>query len=196
MRQLSLLRGATVGAAGVMCCLLPYATRANLDYSFKPGGASAYTYDGFVAAPIQFVTFPGYLKADLVVPFADLSVMTWRASIALSKNLHTPAHWPDASQASPAPNASVQSGRLPGSNGDVLDAPDVLENNVDRIAFNSPVLAPTAFLRFCARYPEDCKVRPTDFEHAVVPLTKSRLAELSKINHDVNHSIRPQENLG
>jgi predicted transglutaminase-like cysteine proteinase len=53
-----------------------------------------------------------------------------------------------------------------------------------------------AFLRFCARYPEDCKVRSAELGNAPVSLTKARLAELVKINRDVNRAIRPQENVG
>jgi predicted transglutaminase-like cysteine proteinase len=63
-------------------------------------------------------------------------------------------------------------------------------------AFNTPVLAPVAFVRFCARYPEDCKRRSTEVDQAPVPLTKARLAELSKVNREVNLSIQPQENRG
>lgn len=63
------------------------------------------------------------------------------------------------------------------------------------IAFNKPVLAPVAFVRFCMRYQGDCKVSPMGSDQIPVVLTKARLAELSKINHDVNSSIRPQTNL-
>lgn len=61
-------------------------------------------------------------------------------------------------------------------------------------ALNTPVLAPIAFVRFCARYPEDCKRRSTEVDRTPVPLTRARLAELSKVNHEVNLSIKPQEN--
>lgn len=65
------------------------------------------------------------------------------------------------------------------------------------VAFNTPVLAPVAFVRFCAQYPEDCKRRSPDFDQTTpVSLTKARIAELSKINREVNLSIQPQENRG
>lgn len=58
-----------------------------------------------------------------------------------------------------------------------------------------PTLAPLAFMRFCARYPDDCKARPTEFARAPVALTRAHLAELEDVNHFVNQSIRPQANL-
>jgi predicted transglutaminase-like cysteine proteinase len=58
--------------------------------------------------------------------------------------------------------------------------------------FSTPVLAPAAFVRFCIRYPNDCKVRQTEFDQRPVPLTTARLIELSEINRDVNQSIKPQ----
>jgi predicted transglutaminase-like cysteine proteinase len=61
--------------------------------------------------------------------------------------------------------------------------------------FNAPVLAPVAFIHFCNRYPEDCKIQSNDFDQAPVHLTQARLAELSKINREVNNSIKPQANL-
>ncbi len=72
----------------------------------------------------------------------------------------------------------------------------LLHASLTSAAFNTPVLAPTAFIDFCSRYPEDCKVQANDFDQAPVPLTQVRLAELSKINREVNNSIKPQENLG
>ena len=66
---------------------------------------------------------------------------------------------------------------------------------VTPVAFNTPVLAPVAFIRFCARYPEDCRRRSTDFDQTPVSLTKARMAELSEINREVNLSIEPQPNL-
>jgi predicted transglutaminase-like cysteine proteinase len=61
-------------------------------------------------------------------------------------------------------------------------------------AFNTPVLAPVAFARFCDRYPDDCKVDPMDFDRAVFSLTKAHLTELSQVNREVNESIRPKHN--
>ena len=65
--------------------------------------------------------------------------------------------------------------------------------NVAPRPLNTPVLAPNAFIRFCIRYPEDCRAR--DFHQTPVSLTKARMAELSEINRNVNISIKPQPNL-
>jgi predicted transglutaminase-like cysteine proteinase len=56
----------------------------------------------------------------------------------------------------------------------------------------TPVLAPTAFVHFCNRYPDDCKVRQTEFDQTPAPLTEARFTELSKVNSAVNNSIKPQ----
>jgi predicted transglutaminase-like cysteine proteinase len=64
------------------------------------------------------------------------------------------------------------------------------------IVFNKPVLAPVAFVRFCVRYQEDCKVSPRGSDRAPIPLTKARLVELAKVNQHVNRAIKPETNLG
>lgn len=66
---------------------------------------------------------------------------------------------------------------------------------VGRIRFEASVLAPIAFMRFCLRYAEDCKVRPTASPHGPVKLTDERRDELVAVNRSVNRSIKPQENL-
>jgi predicted transglutaminase-like cysteine proteinase len=58
--------------------------------------------------------------------------------------------------------------------------------------FVTPVLAPAAFVHFCNRYPDDCKVRQTEFDQTPVALTEARFIELSKINTAVNSSIKPR----
>jgi len=67
--------------------------------------------------------------------------------------------------------------------------------NADRISFDTPTLAPMAFERFCMQYVDDCKVRRMAFRPRPVALTKARMAELVKVNRDINRAIRPQENL-
>ena len=59
----------------------------------------------------------------------------------------------------------------------------------------TPVLAPTAFVHFCNRYPDDCKVRNKEFNQTSAPLTEARFIELSKVNSAVNNSIKPQVKL-
>ena len=65
------------------------------------------------------------------------------------------------------------------------------------IVFNKPVLAPVAFVRFCVRYQEDCKVSPRGSDRAPIPLDR-RPGWLSsqKVNQHVNRAIKPEANLG
>ena len=69
------------------------------------------------------------------------------------------------------------------------------EANLDRISFDTHALAPMAFVRFCKRYPKDCKVSRMAFRPKPVELTKARKAELVMVNREVNHAIKPQENV-
>jgi len=69
-----------------------------------------------------------------------------------------------------------------------------LEQNLDRIKFDTPSLAPISFVRFCMRKPEDCSVQDLASHSGPVALTKSRMAELVKVNRDVNRAIRPKAN--
>jgi predicted transglutaminase-like cysteine proteinase len=197
MRQTAHLYTATAAAAVVMCCSLPYATRANLNYAYRPEGTVVSVYEMAAAAPMQFVDFPRTLDPVGMAPSVNLSVTTLRGFVALTKGLRADARWPDVGTSAIVSNAAKEPTKIIDNNQDpVVSLPKQMEANVDRIAFSTPVLAPAAFVRFCARYPEDCKVSPTEFSHTAVSLTKDRLAELSKVNRDVNHSIKPQENLG
>ena len=196
MRQTAHIYMATAVTAFVMCCSLPYATRANLNRPVGLEGLAPYRMSERPAiTPVAFIDFP---RSIALIPDAsaiDLSITAPRAFLALSKNLSVNTKWANASVAVSIPEPAetkIDSGK--GTRSVPLTSP--IENNAERIAFKTPVLAPMAFLRFCTRYPEDCKVRPTEFENASVPLTKVRLAELIKVNRDVNHTIRPQENVG
>ena len=59
----------------------------------------------------------------------------------------------------------------------------------------TPVLAPIGFVRFCTRYPEDCKVDQMEVDRRPVTLTTARLLDLLDVNRDVNETIKPQANL-
>jgi predicted transglutaminase-like cysteine proteinase len=72
--------------------------------------------------------------------------------------------------------------------------PGRLEAKVNRITFDYPSLPPLAFVRFCMRYPQDCKVREMATRSELEPLTKMRRAELAKVNREVNRAIMPHEN--
>lgn len=53
----------------------------------------------------------------------------------------------------------------------------------------SPTLAPFQHVRFCLRYPSDCKSNPTEDEH--IDLNAETFELLKRVNHDVNASITP-----
>ena len=126
-----------------------------------------------------------------------MSMIVPQVFFALSKNLDKETGWPSATlpvieSRPPAQQAPINSHGHETSR----TSPNQIEANVDRIVFNKPVLAPVAFVRFCMRYHEDCKVSPMGSDRAPIPLTKARLAELAKVNQDVNRAIKPEANLG
>lgn len=57
------------------------------------------------------------------------------------------------------------------------------------IADASPTLAPFQHVRFCLRYPSDCKSDPTENER--IDLNAETLGLLKRVNHSVNMSIIP-----
>jgi predicted transglutaminase-like cysteine proteinase len=57
------------------------------------------------------------------------------------------------------------------------------------ITTGSPALAPLQHVRFCLRYPPDCKSEPTENER--IDLTAATRELLERINHSANISIIP-----
>jgi predicted transglutaminase-like cysteine proteinase len=57
------------------------------------------------------------------------------------------------------------------------------------IAEASPTLSPFQHVRFCLRYPADCKSDPT--ETTTVELTAETLETMQRVNRDINLSIMP-----
>ncbi|MGA7807971.1 MAG: transglutaminase-like cysteine peptidase [Bradyrhizobium sp.] len=53
----------------------------------------------------------------------------------------------------------------------------------------SPTLAPFQHVRFCRRYPDDCRSDPAAIER--IELSAENTELLKRINHDVNTSIAP-----
>src|SRR5450755_4243616 len=53
----------------------------------------------------------------------------------------------------------------------------------------SPTLAPFQHVRFCLRYPSDCKSNPAENDHNDLDAETSEL--LKRVNHSVNLSIIP-----
>jgi predicted transglutaminase-like cysteine proteinase len=76
------------------------------------------------------------------------------------------------------------------------EPPPRIEMKVGRISFDTPSLAPMAFVRFCLKYPRDCEVRQATSPAAPEPLTGERMAELVKVNREVNRAIEPEANSG
>lgn len=63
-----------------------------------------------------------------------------------------------------------------------------------RVEFDTPSLAPLAFVRFCLHYARECEVRNGEADQGVITLTQMRLTELLEVNRVVNHLIAPQPN--
>ncbi len=191
-----------VFAALFMSCALPYSTRANLENTHGLNVVDGrVNFDMPTATSVKFLAFPREL--DAVQASIDLSVAASLKAFVLTRSTTEP-RWPSmvapwvlpresaksrkgARQTNPKAFLSVPAARL--------SLPRQFEANVDRISFDTPVLAPMAFVRFCMRYPEDCKVHKMQFRGTPVTLTKTREAELAKVNRDVNRKIAPQENV-
>ena len=67
---------------------------------------------------------------------------------------------------------------------------------LQKMSFETPVLAPMGHVRFCLQYPEDCQAQETDFRRRHVALTEERWNELSTINRNINRDISPDPSLG
>ena len=63
------------------------------------------------------------------------------------------------------------------------------QNSLTPIVDASPTLAPFQHVRFCLRYPSDCKSNPSENERIDLGVETSEL--LKRVNHDVNLSIAP-----
>jgi predicted transglutaminase-like cysteine proteinase len=58
-----------------------------------------------------------------------------------------------------------------------------------RIVESSPILTPFQHVRFCLRYPSDCKSDPTENER--IDLNEETTKLLDRVNRDVNGAISP-----
>jgi predicted transglutaminase-like cysteine proteinase len=77
-----------------------------------------------------------------------------------------------------------------------IGLPKSLRFHIDRIAFETPTVAPMASTRFCLQYPADCEVRRMAFRPKPLRLTEDRWSQLVTVNRDVNRQITPQRNEG
>ena len=59
------------------------------------------------------------------------------------------------------------------------------------IRFDTPTLAPIAFVEFCRKYADDCRPQRPLFRGGKLNLTIQRFAELEGVNRNVNASILP-----
>ena len=203
------IKMATITTMLVASCLLPYATGDILGYPRRLDTAvEKVSFEMPAGAPVEFLAFSRALDAQMGRVSFDMPAAAPVALIAPSRELNVavePVSF-DIPSATPvtffAPtirrqmnahqSASDRPSPVPAA---FYGLPHRLEANVDRIGFDTPALAPMAFVRFCMQYPQDCKVRRMAFRPRPVALTKLRSAELTKVNREVNHAIRPQENL-
>ena len=81
------------------------------------------------------------------------------------------------------------------ANASILNLPRYPSFQRQHIAFETPTLAPLAFVKFCMRYPDECRTPRMMFRGGPVKLTAERFATLMNVNRRVNVAIRPQPNL-
>jgi predicted transglutaminase-like cysteine proteinase len=77
----------------------------------------------------------------------------------------------------------------------ILNLPRYPSAQREHIAFATPTLAPLAFVKFCMKYPGQCRKPKMVFRGGPVKLTAERYATLMNVNRRVNVAIRPQANL-
>ena len=167
----------------LVLCILPGATNINLGYpqTFK-SVAGRISFDQSMAEPGAFVALPRGLNSE--VSWDSIKML---ATAPLTFFADSP--WHDANtHPTPSSTRSVVPSVFP-------DLRRPREANLDRISFDTHALAPMAFIRFCKRYPKDCRVSRMAFRPKPVELTKARKTELVMVNREVNHAIKPQENV-
>lgn len=94
-----------------------------------------------------------------------------------------------------SPQGGISSGKPSSAPAMSSNLPIRHEMNIDQISFDTPSLAPMAFMRFCRRYPGDCQIHGLALNPQPVEFTRARMAELVRVNRKVNRAIKPQENL-
>jgi predicted transglutaminase-like cysteine proteinase len=82
------------------------------------------------------------------------------------------------------------------SNAAFFSFPRMLGEQVRRISFDNPVLAPMGHIRFCLQYPGDCQATNVDFRRRKITMSVERWDELKRINREVNRDIVPDPTLG
>jgi hypothetical protein len=80
-------------------------------------------------------------------------------------------------------------GALSVGSADARSRPAQDSSLVTPIVNAAPILAPFQHVRFCLRYPSDCKSNPT--ENKRIDLNEETLELLKRVKHSVNMSIIP-----
>ena len=84
---------------------------------------------------------------------------------------------------------AILAGTLSAGNADARNRSVQDSNLLTPIMDASPTLAPFQHVRFCLRYPSDCKSNPAENDHIDLDAETSEL--LKRVNHSVNLSIIP-----
>src|ERR1700731_2210768 len=84
---------------------------------------------------------------------------------------------------------AILAGTLSAGNADARNRSAQDSNLLTPIMAASPTLAPFQHVRFCLRYPSDCKSNPAENDHIDLDAETSEL--LKRVNHSVNLSIIP-----
>jgi predicted transglutaminase-like cysteine proteinase len=84
---------------------------------------------------------------------------------------------------------AIFAGMLSAGNADARNRSAQDSNLLTPIMDASPTLAPFQHVRFCLRYPSDCKSNPAENDHIDLDAETSEL--LKRVNHSVNLSIIP-----
>ena len=84
---------------------------------------------------------------------------------------------------------AILAGTLSAGNADARNRSAQDSNLLTPIMDASPTLAPFQHVRFCLRYPSDCKSNPAENDHIDLDAETSEL--LKHVNHSVNLSIIP-----
>ena len=129
------------------------------------------------AEPIKSLSFPPDLTTIVQVENFDLSAAAYTT---MRRGPHANSHRPQP--AAPDRIASLRS------------TPYSIDKYVNRISFDTPSLAPMAFVQFCVKYPRDCETRHMPFRPRPITLGSAQMAELSRVNREVNRAIMPQAN--
>ena len=90
---------------------------------------------------------------------------------------------------SPSILFAILAGTLSAGNADARNRSAQDSSLLTPIMDASPTLAPFQHVRFCLRYPSDCKSNPAENDHIDLDAETSEL--LKRVNHSVNLSIIP-----